>query len=162
MILVEADKPTYFPTVTYSGPALVGALQMAQLTLETEAGRSLEIQQYHETIKAPVNQMAGYPNQVPMPFFSGLPVANELQLRYCPVALNQPITLHGYLDSFSTPVDIAADQYQLDTDGKLILKRYYPTIQISYWSGFDFTQDSPMIRQIKTAAAAILNYQLLS
>lgn len=139
MILTEQDKPTYFPLVNQSGPALVGAIAAAQSIAETAALRPLDLTEFVETVDVPPSR--------------------RFYLKYAPLDRSKPITVEkGFgLNRFSDEYVIAdIDDYLIDDDGLLTVRN--PAIhclRLRYWSGLH--ESIPA----KTAVAAILYYQTL-
>ena len=180
MILTEDDKPIYFPTVPLAGLPLLGAIELAQMTLELEAKRAIEINHYVEQLTVPVGPPAyvSQPFRVGHPYafpgtFTGRPSFNDylpspsvyqVQLHYGPVLTDRPIVIEALLSAspFSTGTQLVqGTDYLLDENGLLSLSTYHPLLTCSYWAGIDPTQDTPIVRQAKSAVAAILRYQVL-
>lgn len=140
-ILSRADKAIYFPHVRLVGAALEGAILQAQQTAETEAKRPLELVRHTEYLEVPPSL--------------------RIPLRYHPIDFSKPISIEVER-LFGDAEALSATDYQITPDGVLILKRPAVNITITYWAGLDFSQETPEVRTIKSAVAAILNYQVLA
>lgn len=156
-ILVPSEKDIYFPHVNLVGDALTGAIRRAQMVAEGYwgANRPLELTSFTEIKSLSHNYQTA-------------------QLTYVPVKTTPVPTVEVRLGKFTdgfgrsfAPNEwtaIAATEWQLEYDiGEFFLKSqnqlYRSTeIKVSYTAGFDFSIDSPEIREIKAAVGGILSY----
>lgn len=155
-ILTEADRAIYFPDVTLSESALVGACYAAQALAESNMGanRPLELMQHTEVVS-----VANY----------------SCQLSRFPIHESQPPIISarcgGRRDGFGrvAPVSpffpLKSSDYILDAEsGRIDLWGCtggggITSLRITYTTGFDFSQDNSDVRAIKSALAALLCYQ---
>lgn len=152
-ILTESDKPIYFPDITLTGDALVGAILRAQSLAESNMGcdRPLEKTSFKEVCRVHSNRIA--------------------RLTHAPI-IDETSDFHidardgGYKDGFGRIIPMRAwfplveSDYALDANtGEISLGLHLSEIRATYASGFDFSLDTPDVRRIKSAVAAILNYQ---
>lgn len=150
-ILSEVDKSVYFPDITLTGNALVGAILRAQMLAESNMGcdRPLEKQAYSEILRVHSNQTTW--------------------LTRLPIDLSQPIIIiartGGYRDKFGRSVPKSAwfplveADYAVLSSGEVNLDLSCSEIRATYTTGFDFNLDTPDVRRIKSAVAEVLNYQ---
>lgn len=140
MILSEADKAIYFPLVELTGFALTGAIRAAQNAAEVVTGRSLEMTQFQETIEVPLDRVMG--------------------LRYHPIDLNRPISV------MADGQELSSLHWSIDQYGVLKISPFQPlslrSITVSYWAGFNFSDNSEEVKSIKAALGSILSYQVLA
>lgn len=165
-MLDEADRSKYFPFVSLRGDALSGAILNAELQANSAAGRNLELTQYVEFIQtfSPLVTLRYYPVvesrtmrveavyeyvvSSSRPFSRSFLAENE-SLKYSEVTADTVFT------------DIDCSQYQVDKDGLLRISSTLvgSWLRITYWAGFDFTSEAIEVQQLKSAVAAILNYE---
>lgn len=154
-ILIETDKPTYFPTVTATGAALTGLLQLAQGIVEGPKGadRRLEIYNNVETTR-----VAGLLTRCSL-----LPVValQAVEVRYEPGGYSRySMPLDGWRWGQSIPPWrlLTSDEYQLDITGQIIFAASAYEARVSYTTGFDFTTTAPDVVRIKAVMGLVATH----
>lgn len=151
-ILTPADQSVWFPEVQISGNALVAAIRRAQLTAESAKGANRPLERHQ--IKEVKRVYEGGCN------LSRIPIA------LIPLPLIE-IRYGGYIDGWRRGITltewetISAEEYALDTEsGRLTLLNHEAIeVRATYTAGFDFSENSQAVNEIKAAVAAILVYQ---
>lgn len=153
MILTPEDESIYFPGIGLTGDTLIGCLARAQAFVESYlgCGRPIERRQYVEVITFDQGRF--------------IPVNDPLiaVLRYYPVVSaivegRRANVLDGFQRRiWATPDWLLVDpeRYELDPGGRLVVYANYSELRITYNAGFDFTQDSPEVREIKAIAGML-------
>lgn len=151
-ILTPSDKPIYFPDITLTGDALMGAILRAQSLAESNMGcdRPLEKSPFKEVLSVHSNLSA---------WLSVAPIDES--------DFHVDARTGGHKDGFGRTVPKSAwfplveSDYAIDAStGAIRLGLQVTEVRVTYTAGFDFTVDTPEIKRIKSAIAAILNYQL--
>ncbi|MGL4909749.1 MAG: hypothetical protein ACRC4J_00910, partial [Cetobacterium sp.] len=155
-ILTATDQPIYFPSVTLTGLALEGFLRRIQVLAEGPWGarRSLELQAYTQKIR--INRVYQNAKLLYWPL-SDLP-APIVSVRQSAIA-----TRFGRSYGTTPWTEIDPSQYLIDNDGLIHLQlssnlswghdigtSNATEMLVSYTAGFDFTQDTPDVRTIKS------------
>ena len=178
-ILTEMDSIKYAPRLSETGNSLAALLQQAQIIAESTLGanRILAINQWIEKKFISYDYQSfylGYVNQyVPL-----LETPDPIQIR---------IRHENFKDSFgrnnggTTDWELLDDsQYATQVDGqvnlKLLTSNYYGgyynqscysayaqrkakiEVEVTYYSGFDFSEESPQIKEIKTWTGMIAEH----
>lgn len=155
-ILTPADKPIYFPDIAPDSDTLMGAILRAQALAESAIGanRPLELTSHTE-----VSYVANYScilsrfpiHESPPPILAARCGGHKDGFgRVAPVSPFFPLVQSDFfLDAESGRIDL----WGTTRAGNIT------SIRATYYSGFDFSQNTPDCRQIKAAVAAILNYQ---
>lgn len=151
-ILSEADKPIYFPDVTLTGDALMGAIRSAQAIAESNIGasRPLELQQYTEV--RTINSARALLTRLPIDPTATL-ILSARSGGYRDV-LGRSIPKSAWF-----PFQISDFKIDFDIGEIFTLAPQITEIRATYTTGFDFTLDTPDVKRIKSAVAEVLNYQ---
>jgi hypothetical protein len=175
-ILNEDDLPLFAPGVNLTSDALTGAFYYLQSILESEAGagRPLDLALRTETRKLNFKTQSFFLQHFPILIDDDHPLALSVRIG------------GNVVDTFNRAVppgswrSLADDEFILDSNNQVFLN--YSNINLTssgwqssylhggyqqggftdykceYWAGFDFTQDTQEINQLKASAGAILTY----
>lgn len=177
MILTEDDLPIFAPGVNLTADALTGAFYYLQSILESEAGagRPLDLALRTEVRKiAAQKTQSFFLQQFPIlidedhPFTLSVRVGGNVTDIY-----NRPVPVGSWRT-------LSENEYILDSNNQVFLNfaniglingGWYPCFvnqgyqqtgftdyKCEYWAGFDFSQDTQEINQLKASAGAILTY----
>ncbi len=173
-ILTESDVSIYAPSVTLSGDALLGAILNAQYQIESAKGanRPLEITQFIEQKHLNYNQQTAYLSYQPL-------IITDLYPMEVKVRIGNEVDVFGYgispqewqiLDSSNYILDNHLGRVNLNLNNILTYyswwgyfyqntRAFYTEIQISYYSGFDFTDNTNLdVLFIKSMCGQVLSY----
>lgn len=170
-ILTPSDAGIYAPDVTLTGDALDSALLYVQALIESEKGanRPLEITSFTERKQVNLNAQTVY--------LSYVPVLEEPS----PVIKVRTGNIQNMVRDVIPVGDwqtLEPDTYTLDVDGRLNFNEnyyhyfnygyygssgyykhhYVSECELTYSSGWDFTQNTPEINQLKASAGRILSW----
>lgn len=181
MILTEDDLPFYAPGVNLTSDALVGALYYLQAIVEGDAGagRPIELEQRSETGDVQLGPQSFFLQHFPIVIDVDHPIevkvrsgGNVQDVFRRPLPVGQWVVLEStdyildidnrvFLDYTSIGLLNAGwsahGAYGFDTTYRSV-RSGFSTYQATYWAGFDFTVDSPVVNKLKSAAGAILTY----
>lgn len=178
-ILTPADQSEYFPTLLLTGSELDAALISTQLMIEGYLGarRPLEPKAYTEQIDITADGRAYLTYCPVIPNSEEFPIVAKIR--------GGSNSAYGVVRSAAQWQDLPAESLEIDPEiGELIVQDFIalqpmlygsvpagystarrqrplerpkvPTVQITYYSGVDFTQDTTDVEQIKRMFAEVL------
>jgi hypothetical protein len=148
-ILTPAERVTYFPEVppAVTIQALEGYIRMATALCESQHGanRPLELQQFTDLLQLPAYSWGRLP-------LWPVTAITELKLR---VNLASDFR-RSFRGQWQT---IDSNQFTYDLEGRFEFDAYRATeAKVTYSAGFDFTQTSNDIQQIKAVCGAVVDW----
>ena len=180
MILNEDDLPLFAPGVNLTSDALTGAFYYLQSILESEAGagRPLDLALRTETRKINYRCQSFFLQHFPILVDDDHPFLLSVR-----IGGNVTDTFGRAVSPGSWRV-LADDEFILDNNNQIFLnysnlnlissgwspnylssgyqRGGFTDYKCEYWAGFDFTQDTQEINQLKASAGAILTYVVQS
>lgn len=162
-ILTEIDRAIYFPDVPLQGEALDGLIQRAQMLAEGPQGanRPLEITPFKEIVRMNVSLQTARLTFAPLALTPAPVVEARRKTHRDNFGRVHPTTAwvtltegEGYI------IDEESGEIHLSLDSQLGFGRsvFFTELRVTYTSGFDTTQDTYEVRQLKAAVGSILNW----